>query len=351
LTCYSGYGLNARSPGNPKDLKRHVVCLDRADGKVVWTKEVEQVLPDQEYAGAYLPLHGYASGTPASDGERLFVFFGKSGVFAFDLDGKQLWHASVGTRTHNWGSGTSPVLTKDLVIVNASVESNSLVALNKSDGQTAWTVRGITSSWNTPLLVDVAKDRQELVVSVQGRLLAYNPETGAELWRCQGVNDYVCPSVIAHDGVVYVIGGRTNTALAVRAGGKGDVTNSHVLWRIDRGSNVSSPVYHDGHLYWASESRGNVYCVRADKGTVVYEQRLKPAPDRIYASPILADGKLYYVSRTHGTFVIEAKSEFKLLAHNTIASDRSVFNATPAVNNGQLLLRSDRFLYCVGKKP
>ncbi len=347
LTCYSGYGLPEKKDADMKDLKRHLVCLDRAMGKVLWTKDVSAQQPENEYE-SFQALHGYASSTPASDGKAVYVFFGKSGVFAFDLDGKQLWQASVGDRTHNWGAGTSPVLYKDLVIVNASVESNTLVALNKSDGKTAWTARGMSSSWNTPLLMNVA-DRQELVVSVHGRVLAFDPQTGKQLWTCEGLEDYVCPSVIAHEGVVYVIGVRANEALAVRAGGSGDVTKTHLLWRLNRGSNVSSPVYHDGHLYWASESRGIFYCVNAKEGKVVYEERLKPAPDRIYASPVLAEGKLYLVSRTKGTYVIEAKPEFKLLAHNTL-DDPSVFNGSPAVVDGRLLLRSDRALYCIGKK-
>jgi outer membrane protein assembly factor BamB len=304
--------------------------------------------PEQAYEGAYLPLHGYASSTPASDGQHVFVFFGKSGVLAFDLEGKQLWQTSVGSRTHNWGTGTSPVLYKDLVIVNASVEDGSLVALNKSDGKIAWTARGISSSWNTPLLVEVA-GRHELVVSAHSRIRAFDPQTGKELWSCDGIPDYVCPSVIAHQDVVYVIGGRTNTALAIRAGGQGDVSKTHQLWKLGRGSNVSSPVYHDGHLYWTSESRGVMYCVDAAKGTVVYEQRLTPAPDRIYASPVLADGKLYIVSRTRGAYVVDARPQFKLVAHNTLG-DSSVFNASPSVVDGQLLLRSDRYLYCISKK-
>src|SRR5262249_26333528 len=112
---------------------------------------------------------------------------------------------------------------------------------------------------------------------------------------------------------------------------------------------VSSPLYHDGHLYWASESRGKVYCVKAADGDIVYEEDLKPGPDRIYASPVAADGKIYYVSREKGAYVVQGGAEFNLLAHNTLG-DTSVFNASIAVSNGRLLLRSDRYLYCIGKK-
>lgn len=348
LTCYSGYGLDAKQPGNMDQLTLHFVGLDRASGKLLFNKEIKPDLPEQGFTGPFITLHGYSSSTPVSDGKSVYVFFGKTGVIAFDLDGKQLWKSSAGTRTHGWGSGTSPILAKDLVIVNASVESGSLVALNKADGKTAWTAKGMNASWNTPLLVDV-DGKSEVVVSVQGKLLAFDPPTGNPLWNCSGIPDYVCPSVVAHAGVVYAIGGRSNTAIAVKAGGKGDVT-SQILWKISKGSNVSSPVYHDGHLYWAHEGRGVVYCVDVAKGTVVYEERLTPNPDRIYGSPVAADGKLYYVSRTTGTYVVEAGPKFKQLANNKLDSDAGVFNGSAVIHDGQILLRSNRYLYCIGKK-
>lgn len=349
LTCYTGYGLDEGDPGQMAELSRHVLCLDRASGKILWNRVVETDLPEQPFQG-FLALHGYASSTPVTDGERVYVFFGKSGVFAFSVDGDELWQADVGGRTHNWGSGTSPVLYDNLVIVNASVESRELVALDKQTGQHVWTAPGIRSAWNTPLLVEVPGGASELVISMTGQIVGYDPRSGEKLWTCDGINDYVCPSVVAHEGVVYAIGARQNTALAVRAGGRGDVTGTHRLWTIGKGSNVSSPVYHEGHLYWMSESRGVAYCVKADTGQVVYEERVSPRPDRVYASPVVADGKLYYVSRQNGTFVFAARPSYEVLAHNELSPDHSVFNASPAVSDGQLLLRSNRFLYCIGAK-
>jgi len=328
-------------------LKRHVVCLTRA-GKILWTRDVPSGLPETVY-GSYQGLHGYASSTPVSDGKNIYAFFGKAGVFAFDLEGKQLWSSSVGAAKHSWGSGTSPILYKDFVIINASVESGALVALRKDTGKPAWTAKGnVSSSWNTPILVNVPGGATEVVVSQQGRLRGFNPDTGAELWNCQGINDYVVPSIVAHEGIVYAIGARANAAVAIRAGGKGNVSSTHVVWNLKKGSNVSSPVYHEGHLYWASDGGSRVYCVKVDKGTLVYEQTLKPNADRIYASPLVADGKIYYVSRERGTYVLDASPQFKLLAHNTLG-DKSVFNGSPVADRGQLLLRSNRYLYCVGK--
>src|SRR5262249_7661240 len=118
VTCYSGYGVPDANGGDINDLKRHLICVDRATGKILWTRDVPADLPEQPYR-SYQAQHGFASSTPVSDGERVYVFFGKSGVFAFDLDGKQVWHAGLGERTNGWGSGASPILYKGLVIINA----------------------------------------------------------------------------------------------------------------------------------------------------------------------------------------------------------------------------------------
>lgn len=339
VTCYSGYGVDRGSRGNMEDLRLHVVCLSR-DGTIVWDQQLKPKLPESDRVRD----HGYAGPTPATDGEHLYVFFGKSGVFKFDLDGKQLWQADVGTRTHGWGCGTSPVLYENLVIVNASVESGALVAIDKETGEEAWQAGGMRASWNTPHLVDVG-GKQELVVSVRQEILAFDPGTGEKLWSCDGISDYVCPSVVSHDGVVYVIGGRTSKAIAVRAGGRGDVTDSHRLWEAKAGANVTSPVVHEGHLYWVSDRNKIAYCVRLADGEVMYAERFKDQP---YASALIGDGKLYIVTRYGGTYVLAAKPEFEQLAHNKL-EDRTTFNASPVVSNGQLFLRSDKFLYCIGK--
>ena len=147
LTCYSGFGTG--SGQDMQDLTLHVVCAQLADGQIVWDRKLAPKLPEEKR----IRDHGYAAATPATDGKRLYVFFGKTGVFAFDLQGNQLWQADVGSGTHGWGSGTSPIVYRDLVIVNASVESQSLVALNSSTGEEVWRRPGMVRSWNTPHLV------------------------------------------------------------------------------------------------------------------------------------------------------------------------------------------------------
>lgn len=349
VTCFSGYhvpGAGGRGEAI-ENLKRHVLCLNLANGKILWQQEFPAAQPETKYVGE----HGYAASTPASDGERLYVFFGKSGVFAFDLDGKKLWQADVGSNIHNWGSAASPVLYKDLVIVNASVESESLVALDRKTGKEAWRAPGIKMAWNTPLVAQ-AGGKAELVVGMEGKILGIDPEKGDTLWSCGGAPSYLCPSIVSGDGVAYAPWGKRT--FAVRLGGRGDVTRSHQQWNVYRaaaaGSNVSSPVWLDGKLYFASESNGSVYCMDGKTGALVYEQKLDPAPGKVYASPVLADGKLYYVSRTGGVCVVEAKSDFKLLARNDLG-DKSVFDGSPAAAGNKLLLRSDRFVYCLGEKP
>jgi len=343
VTCYSGYAVPGQPKGETDRLRRHVVCLRRRDGKVLWEKSFSARQPEKPA----IREHGYAANSPVTDGERLYVFLGKSGVFAFDLDGKQLWHADVGAKTSGWGTAASPIVYGGLVIVNASVESGSLVALDKHTGKERWRAGGIKESWNTPILVAVA-GRTELVVAIFGKVLGFDPATGEALWSCAtDIGWYMVPSLVAGDGVAYCIGGRgTGGALAVRCGGRGDVTASHRLWTLKKGSNVSSPILHDGHLYWADDNQGTVFCVEAKTGRLVYEQRLEGL-GQVYASPVLTGGKLYYTSRRGRTFVVAARPAFELIATSGLGRVGTV-NASPAVAGGRLFLRADQWLFCIG---
>ncbi len=340
LTCYSGYGLD-QDGGSLDDLMLHLLCVDGRSGSIVWDKRIKAAQPESKAVRD----HGYAAQTPVTDGKHLYVFFGKTGLFKFDLNGEHIWKTSVGTKVHGWGSGTSPVLYKNLVIVNASVESGLLVAINKETGKKVWGAKGMDSSWNTPHLVETPQGNQELAVTVRKWVLGFDPETGKELWRCEAIPDYICPSIVSHNGVVYATGARQSNMVAIRSGGRGDVTNTHKLWQAEVGANVSSPVVHDGHLYWTSDRSKTAYCLSLDDGSIKYAQSVKGDP---YASTLLADGKLYVVTRYNGTLVLAAKPQFQQLAHNRL-SDKTVFNASPVVCGGNLILRSNRSLYCFGK--
>jgi outer membrane protein assembly factor BamB len=339
VTCYTGYGI-AEGKDDMADLMRHVLCIDRGNGDILWTKDFKPSLPESRYEGGNNTQHGYSSSTIASDGRRLYVFFGKSGLYCLELDGKEVWHAGVGSGIDGWGSSNSPVLYKDLVIVNASIESGSLVALDKDTGKERWRGKGINASWNTPVLVDVPGGA-ELVMNESAAVLGLDPASGKELWRVGGFGGYVCPSVVGHKGVVYVV---RSEALAIRTGGLGDVSATHVVWRVRGGSVVSSPVYHNGHLYWAD---GTADCLDAATGRQVKRAR---AAGRCYASALVADGNIYSVSRFEGTMVFAADPGLKQLAHNKFEDDNSRTNASPIAHDGCLLLRTDQYLYCIGKK-
>jgi outer membrane protein assembly factor BamB len=345
ITCYTGFFVPDQPGGSQDDLKRQLIAIDRKTGDVIWDKAVKAKLPEEER----IRDHGFAASTPAVDADRVYVFFGKTGVIAFDHDGNQVWQADVGSRTHGWGSASSPVLHGDLLLVNASVESQSLFALNKSNGQEVWKAGGINEAWNTPLVIDAIGGRKEVIVATHGTIQAFDPANGEQLWTCKtDITWYMVPSVVAQDGTVYCLGGRSGVAsLAVKSGGSGDVTSSHRLWTSNKGSNVSSPVFLDGHLYWMNDSRGIAYAAKADSGDLVYEERVERA-GQVYSSAVLADGRIYYLNRDGRTFVLAAKPGFELLATNELR-DRSLFNGSPVVDGKRLLIRSDKFLYCIGQ--
>lgn len=346
LTCYTG--VSTGGDGGLENLKRHVLCVDRATGRLLWNTPVPADLPEQ---ANIREDHGYASSTPAVDAERVYVFFGKSGVFAFDHAGRKLWNTKVGERVHGWGSAASPMLHEDLVLVNACVESESLVALDRRTGAERWRAPGIRESWHTPLVVPVARGEAEVVIACVREVKAFDAGTGAPRWTCQtGIGWYMCPTPLTRDVVIYVLGGRSpQNGLAIRAGGRGDVTASHVVWKINRGSNVPSPLLYHDHLYWAHESLGVVYCASAKSGELVYEERLNPNPGQIYASPVLADDRIYYLGRGGRMVIVAAAPRFEILAANTLEDGRGVFNATPAFDGARLLVRSNRALYAIGQ--
>lgn len=353
ITCYSGYGIDSDTPGSQADLKRHLLCINRSDGKIVWNKSIDALLPEDPYRG-YIREHGYASSTPITDGLRVYVFFGKTGALAFDFQGKKLWQTNLGTGSSNkkWGSAASPILYKNMVIVNSSEESLTIYALDKATGKEIWKAEGaaLELAYGTPFLANLADGRKELTIAVPEEVWGLNPDTGKLKWYAEmAPNGNICPSIIGKDGIVYVFGGfRTKGSLAIRTGGKDDVTQTNVLWSSKESSYVPSPVIYNEHLYWVNDM-GVAYCAEAKSGKVVYRERLsaRGGGKPFYASVVLANGKLYAVSRTSGTFVLDAKPQFKQLAQNQLESDTSDFNPSPAASNGQIFLRSNKFLYCI----
>lgn len=344
VTCYSG------ADGDLKGLKRHLVCVNRQTGKEVWSTVIPSTVTEQR-GPRFGTDHGYASHTPVSDGERIFVLCGNSGVLAFDMKGKKLWQKSVGTRGASmFGSAASPILYKDSVIVTAASESTSIRAFDKKTGKQLWKAAAdsLSRCYSTPVIVKNAKGDDEVVISVAYEVWGLNPVTGKLKWFAEtDVNTAACPTLVEKDGIVYVIGGRgTGGRAAIRLSGeKGDVTKKNVLWSTRGGSYVPSPVLYKGHLYWISNS-GIATCVDAKTGKEVGRKRLG---GQFYASVVLIKDKLYAVSRRGGTYVLEATPKLTQISRNRLA-DTSDFSASPAVSNGQLILRSNKALYCIEAK-
>ena len=339
VTCYSGDG------GDLSGLQRHLTCMDRKTGEEVWSKAIpstsqERAIP--RFAGT----PGYASNTPVSDGERIYVLFGNSGMFAFDLSGKQIWQKDVGSESAAmFGSASSPILYKDNVIVPAGSESESIRALNKATGEEAWKTEASTlsRSYSTPIIVKNPEGSDEMLLSVPQEIWSLNPDSGTLKWYAgTRVDTGACPVLVAGDGVVFAVGGRSGGRTAVKIGGKDDVTDSNVVWSKTGGAYVPSPVLHNGHLYWVTD-RGVVNCVDIKTGEEAGRKRLG---GQYYASIMLIGKRLYAVSRFEGTYILEATPELTQVAHNKL-TDESDFSASPAVSDGQLFIRSDAQLYCV----
>ena len=344
VTCYSGV--------DGADSKRALVCADAATGKIVWTDSITGPQRDDSYSG-FLREHGYASGTPVSDGNAVYAFFGKAGVVAWDMDGKQLWQKDVGQMSSNrrWGSAASLLLHDGLLIVNASEENRAILGLNAADGTEKWRAEyaGLELCFATPVLVEGEGGVMEVVISMPGEVWGINVENGKLRWFCEIDNGgNVSPSVVVGDDAFYTFGGypaqQTN---AIRRGGRKDVSQTHRLWQGRDSSYVATPVLFDGHLYWVSD-RGQAYAVNAKTGETVTRSRLaglQSGGRPVYASPVKAGDHIYVVTRRSGTYVYEATPEMKQVVVNP-ALDDTDFNATPAIDQGRIYVRSNKALYC-----
>ena len=358
VTCYTGYGVNAESAGKPSDLVRHLICVDRKSGKTEWTSPIASTTDEDPYKG-FIVEHGFASSTPTSDGKLIYVVCGKTGLVAFDMKGKEAWRADLGQQSDpaKWGDGTSPVLYNNLVIVNAGITGHAMIAFEKQTGKEVWRVSDekLTNSWATPIIVNV-NGRDEMVCASPGKIFAMNPTTGSELWRCDSpLKETVCASAVHHDGVVFLMGGRQGAAIAVRCGGNGDVTKTHVVWEKPLRSGIGTPVVANGKLYWASS--GLAICADCKTGEEVFKTRLAQStesaqaggrPASNYPSALSIGNKIYLTLRSGETQVWNAGNTYEVLSSNSFANDEGPFNATGAVSEDQLFMRSNKKLYCIG---
>jgi outer membrane protein assembly factor BamB len=327
-----------------------LLAFDRANGRLLWERTVAYEEPEPTHE-----TNPYCSASPASDGERIVVSHGSAGVFAYDLEGKELWRRDLGKFHHIWGNASSPVLRGDLCFLNCGPGARTfLVALDKTSGKTVWQVdipggqeggeaSTWTGSWSTPLLAGPA-GREDLLVSYPHRLHAYDPATGSERWKCEGLGKLVYTSPIAGEGVVAAMSGFMGPALAVRAGGEGDVTAARRLWHEDRAQQrIGSGMILEGRIYIVNET-GVVDCRELESGKQVWRERVS---DTTWSSLVLADGLFYLIDQEGETHVFRPGDKFERVARNPLA-ERT--RASPALSNGEIFIRTYRHLWCIGKE-
>ena len=363
VTCYTGYGLDQQNPGKMEDLMRHLICIDMKTGKKLWQKDVKATLPEDPYSGVGVPAHGYASHTPVSDGKHVFAFFGKSGVHAFDMDGKALWNAPVGKESDpkKWGSSSSPIVSDNMVIVVAAAESQSIIGFDKETGKEVWRQEAmqLDNMWGTPALVKVDDSRTDLVMCVAEEIWGLDPTNGKMRWMAGGTKSENAYSSVFMDGkrVFALSGGRSGgSSMAVDAGGNGDVSESSVAWRGRDTASFASPVHHNGKIYSVTRNIVTVIDARTGKrgGDPVRLKGVAAATGRFgaldYPSPVVVGDRLLYLNSRGQMFVLGLGDEVKQVAVNKVTTDNEVFRGTPAISNGKMLLRSSKHLYCVADK-
>ncbi len=329
--------------------RRNLLCMDRADGKLLWKAGVGVTAEERTHK-----TNPYASASPVTDGERVIVWFGSGGLAAYDFAGKEIWRTDLGRHDHRFGYGGSPVIHGDLCLLNFGPGVREfLVAVDKKSGKEVWRhsspVPGaddVLGTWSTPLIVE-HQGRVELISALRGELAGLDPKTGKLLWS---VNDWglqAKASPVAGDGVVVLSGDfePKTSEVAVRLGGAGDVSKTHVLWRKTPSRvRVGTGVIQNGYFY-GSRTGGFADCIELESGKVVWDERLavKGRNSPIWTSPVLADGKLYFINQGGDVFVVRAGPQFELVATHSLGE---TCNASPAISDGAIFLRTHQALWC-----
>ncbi len=331
-----------------------VLSLDRRDGGLRWQTVVGKA------RGGTHAKNGFASASCVTDGKQVFASFGSAGLFAFDLaTGQEQWRAELGELEHEWGGASSPVLWEGLVIQLADAATgSSIAAFDKATGERRWrTERESYGSWSTPVLVDATDaagmPRQEFVVNGTGTkengggwVIAYDPAGGRELWRAQGTTEVVCPSAIVGGGQnseVISNSGRNGPVFSIRPGGRGDVTKSNVNWQLPRGgAYVPTGIQYRHELFLLADG-GVISCLDLRTGETEWRDRLQ---GNFTASLVAGDDKIFAANEAGTVYVVDAGETFNLLATNEL--DDKIL-ATPAIARGQIFVRTETTMYCVGR--
>jgi|TARA_B100000678_G_scaffold276293_1_gene268972 hypothetical protein len=343
--------------------KRILLCIDRLSGQTVWQRDVVQSPPETVHR-----LNSRASGTPATDGKQVYVTFmraegdeviapnvgserlitpGKIIVAAYDLDGNEKWKTNVGDFLSAHGFNTCPVLFEDLVILNGDHDGNAyLVALDRQSGRQRWRTRreNKTRSYVTPIIREIDGITQ-MILSGSLCIASYDPRNGKRHWIVDGPTEQFVASMVYDGKYVFATGGYPERhTLAIRPGGKGNVTDTHIAWRTTRGAAyVPSPIISGRYLLMVADS-GIASCFEARTGKRHWMERL---PGGHSPSPVSADGLVYFVSDRGVTTIIRPSETFAVIAKNELGEPVS---ASPAISQGQIFLRTHQHLYCIGSK-
>jgi outer membrane protein assembly factor BamB len=325
------------------ELALEALCLDSASGKVLWEKEV---FHQPATAPRIHTKNSHASPTPLVYDGRVYVHFGHGGTACLDTEGKVLWMNTELRYAPVHGNGGSPILVEDRLIFSCDGSSNPfVVALNKDTGRVIWkTLRSVNAvkkfSFHTPLLITV-NDQKQVISAGSEAVCAYDPANGKEIWKVRTSGYSVIPRPVYGHGLVYICTGYDSpTLLAIRPDGKGDVTETHVAWKVTRNvPHTASLLLGAEELFMVSD-RGNVSCLEAKTGKVIWTDRL--AGQNFSASPVLVDGKIYLQSEDGVGTVLQAGRAFEQLARNPL-DERAL--ASFAVVNGALFVRTEKHLY------
>lgn len=331
-----------------KVLQFVVMALKRSDGSLLWQKTVCEQAP---LAGTHAD-GSWASGSPITDGETLYAYFGSYGLFAMSLDGDMKWSKELGSfkTKANFGEGVSPVICGDLLIINQDFEGPSFIlALDRKTGEEKWRVnRDEATSWSTPLIISHGGKRQ-IVVSATKRIRSYNPDDGGLIWEIGGMTGNVVPCPVTDGNLVFCMSGfRGNALFAIKlaaAAGDLDAKPEAVAWSSKKDTSyVPSPVLSGGLIYYIKANEGFLTCADATTGQVSYAAKLDGL-QTVFASPIAAGGHLYVPGKNGLTLVLKLGPKFELIASNQL-NDEII--SSPAVAGNQIFLRGDKSLYCIG---
>jgi outer membrane protein assembly factor BamB len=321
--------------------ERFVHCFARKDGRLLWSVKAPERPPEP----GVRDKNGFASATPVVDGERVISFLGSCGLVCHDFEGKLLWHYADMTFKTTHGTGSSPILYKDLVILvqDQNQTESVCLALNKKTGQKVWqNKRPRAMTWSTPVLVRVG-DRDELIFAGAETVKGYEPATGKELWTFRGPTSEVVPMIVVGKHLIYSASGRNGPTIALRPGGEGDITEKALVWRsVRNGPHVPSPILVGGHLYTFNDL-GVATCLDAETGDLVWQQRIN---DRFSASPIATDDLIYVPGESGITYVIRPGKKLDVISRNDLGVP---ILASLAVVDNQILLRTQTELVCIGK--